>query len=172
MDMSSQKQIPTSDPTMEQGTAEPVNEKRKEKKEFRVLICGDRNWGDRKIYPFGWKSQLIAIREWIESLMHSHKNLVIIHGAAKGADSVAGQVATDLGVECLAFPAQWKVYGRAAGPVRNVQMLTEGEPDLVLAFHNNLSESKGTRHMVSIANTAGVPVNVISAGKRMSAEGD
>jgi hypothetical protein len=37
-------------------------------------------------------------------------------------------------------------------------MLDEGKPDLVLAFHENIDESKGTRDMVHRARGAGVKV--------------
>ena len=46
------------------------------------------------------------------------------------------------------FPAQWSKYGRAAGPLRNTQMLSEGNPDIVLAFHDNIKRSRGTRNMI------------------------
>jgi hypothetical protein len=48
--------------------------------------------------------------------------------------------------------------------LRNVQMLEEGHPDLVLAFSDNLEESKGTAMMVKLAKDAGVPVYVIGRG--------
>lgn len=40
-------------------------------------------------------------------------------------------------------------------------MLEEGEPDLVIAFSDNLSESRGTAMMCKLAKEAGVPVYVI-----------
>jgi hypothetical protein len=43
-------------------------------------------------------------------------------------------------------------------------MLTEGSPDLVLAFHDDLERSKGTKHMVGIARKAKVPVRVVFHG--------
>lgn len=86
----------------------------------------------------------------------------IIHGAAKGADSIAGRLAEkNKDFEVEAFPADWKQYGKAAGPIRNKQMLDSGL-DLVFAFHNDLSKSKGTKHMVEICRKAGIPVGVFS----------
>ena len=59
----------------------------------------------------------------------------------------------------LAFPADWNKYDNAAGPIRNRQMLTEGKPTMVLAFHYKLLvESKGTKDMVKMALGAGLPV--------------
>jgi hypothetical protein len=131
---------------------------------MRILICGDRNWIDREKIAqqlriikkvaewYGWKAGPEAPIPWPP---------VVIHGAARGADTIAGEEAKKLGFEVKAYPAEWQSYGRAAGPVRNEVMLTDGAPDLVLAFHSNLAESKGTAHMVKIARAAGVPTEVI-----------
>jgi hypothetical protein len=56
--------------------------------------------------------------------------------------------------------AQWGRYGRAAGPRRNAQMLSEGRPDRVVAFHDHLSASVGTAHMLELARRAGLPSEV------------
>jgi hypothetical protein len=87
---------------------------------------------------------------------------VIIHGAASGADTIAGNVGRSLGFDIIRFPAQWEKYGRAAGPIRNKQMLDEGRPNLVLAFHPNIVESKGTKNMINQAQKRGIKTVVFS----------
>jgi len=72
---------------------------------------------------------------------------------------MAGDWAVERGVECLQYPADWEKLGRAAGPIRNEQMLREGKPDLVVAFPG----ARGTAHMVRIAREAGVRVIEIAA---------
>lgn len=52
------------------------------------------------------------------------------------------------------YPADWKRYGMAAGPIRNRRMLKEGKPDIVIAF----AGGRGTADMVRQAKAAGVPV--------------
>lgn len=59
------------------------------------------------------------------------------------------------------YPADWEKYGKVAGPIRNQQMLDEGKPDVVYAFTDDLSNSRGTADMCRRANKAGVPVYVI-----------
>ncbi|KKN01348.1 hypothetical protein LCGC14_1128740 [marine sediment metagenome] len=54
------------------------------------------------------------------------------------------------------------MYGKAAGPIRNKQMLDEGQPHLVLAFHDNIEESTGTKDMVKQAAKRGIETLVIS----------
>jgi phage baseplate assembly protein W len=51
------------------------------------------------------------------------------------------------------FPADWNRYGVSAGPKRNRAMFRAIEPHLVIAFHDDLKYSKGTRHMVGLCGT-------------------
>lgn len=115
---------------------------------MRVLCCGDRNWTDREV-----------IRQ---ELLKLPPDTVIIEGEARGADRISREVAVEMGLQIMPFPADWTRYGRAAGPIRNHQMLVEAQPQLVLAFHNNIENSKGTKNMVSIARAAHVIVKIIT----------
>lgn len=116
-------------------------------------MCGDRNW-----------TNAVAIIREVDTLIAEHgaDNLVIIEGEARGADKIARRAAVARRVEVDRYPAEWEKFGRAAGPIRNRQMLVEGKPDLVIAFHENIDESKGTQNMIEQARKAGVPTRVIS----------
>lgn len=48
--------------------------------------------------------------------------IAVIHGAAKGADWLAGEVAKAAGYPVFTFPADWNTHGKAAGPLRNQAM--------------------------------------------------
>jgi hypothetical protein len=85
---------------------------------------------------------------------------VVIEGEAKGADTLARQAAEYFGIPVLAYPANWDRYGAAAGPIRNRQMLMEGCPDAVVAFHNDIQTSKGTKNMIAQALKQGLLVMV------------
>lgn len=118
---------------------------------MRLLICGDRNWTDNDY-----------IYRRLKALQQGYlapPALWMIHGGAKGADTAAQAAAILLGIPYDVYPAEWDKYGRAAGPIRNQQMLDSGV-DEVWAFHHDLSQSKGTAHMVGIARKAGVPTVV------------
>ena len=84
----------------------------------------------------------------------------IIHGECKGVDLTADKVARKLGFQIISAPADWKTYGKAAGPIRNKQMLNMGA-NAVYAFHQNISQSKGTKNMIEQAKKRGVPVFLI-----------
>ena len=109
---------------------------------MKVLVCGDRNWDN------------------IEAIARELKKLpegtVIVHGAARGADTIAGLVAEEIGFVIEAYPADWNKYGKGAGHIRNKQMLDEGKPKIVFAFHSDIGSSKGTKNMVEQANKAGI----------------
>lgn len=114
---------------------------------MKVLVCGDRNWSDM---------------DKIETrLKRLPEGTTLIHGAARGADTLGGYVAERFcGFKVEAYPADWNKYHRAAGPIRNRQMLDQ-KPDLVIAFHSDLATSKGTKDCVMEARKRKIPVEVI-----------
>lgn len=123
----------------------------------RILICGSRDWTDE-----------IAIALVVKELIAMYgDDISIIHGAAPGADTLAGQVALRYELVCVSVPAKWKKQGRAAGPIRNRHMLQKCKPDLVFAFHGDIESSKGTKDMVKIANEAGVSTTIIKNYKEV-----
>lgn len=82
---------------------------------------------------------------------------VIIHGGARGVDMVADRAARKLGLAVEVFPAEWNKYGRAAGMIRNREMLKRA--DKLIAFWNG--KSPGTRGAVEIAKELEVDALVI-----------
>lgn len=90
--------------------------------------------------------------------------VVVIQGWADGIDTWAEGIASSHRMMApLPMRAQWERYGPSAGPKRNAAMrsvlLTLGEHGYdtkVLAFHDRLNESKGTKDMVIRAVRAGV----------------
>lgn len=108
---------------------------------MRLLVCGGRDYGDRATV---WR-YLGSIRPGVE---------VVIHGAARGADRLAGEWARENGIPEEAYPADWEAHGKRAGFLRNERMLREGRPDLVVAFPGG----NGTRMMIDIAKRGNVLV--------------
>jgi hypothetical protein len=110
----------------------------------KVLVCGSRDWTDL---------QTISVR-----MAQLPPGSTVIHGAARGADTIAAESALRLGLHVHAFPAQWTEFGKAAGAIRNSLMLDE-KPDLVIAFWDG--ESRGTKHTIDEAERRGVPVEIV-----------
>ena len=102
---------------------------------LKILITGDRNYTDLECI----KSTFAKITPNLEI-----SESTAIHGDCKGADKLAGYQAEILGFKIQKYPANWKL-GKGAGPIRNAEML-KLDPDIVLIFHQNLKESKGTKN--------------------------
>lgn len=107
---------------------------------MRLLVTGGRNFNDAQ-----------TLRRILGSL--DPQPTYLAQGGARGADMLAKHWAEDTGVYVDTFPANWEKHGRAAGPIRNEEMLQVVKPDAVLAFPGNV----GTKHMISIAERDGVP---------------
>lgn len=112
---------------------------------MKVLVCGSRHFNDYEL-----------AKRILTELQPSK----IIHGGARGADSLGGRYAEENNIAGHEFPALWELHGKRAGPIRNYQMLREGAPDLVLAFL--APNSRGTKHMIEISEKAGIPVTVVN----------
>ncbi len=78
-----------------------------------------------------------------------------------GADSLAEECALELGLRGEIYTAAWCTYGRAAGLIRN-QTMIESNPTEVLAFHDDITRSKGTKDLIRRAKAAGIPIKVVS----------
>ena len=114
---------------------------------LRILVCGDRNWTD-----------YFAVRDTLKAFKETSGIEYIIEGEASGADTFGRIAAEELDIPCAKFPAKWAEFGLSAGPKRNLQMLIEGKPNLVLAFHNDIKNSKGTMNMIEQSKRAGLKV--------------
>lgn len=114
---------------------------------MRVLITGSRDWTDAEV-----------IQQVLFSLFRiSELPPTIIHGGAKGADSVAAQFCRAWHWPLEEYKADWQRYGKSAGIRRNIEML-DSKPDLVLAFRIGGEKSRGTTHCIRAAQERGIPV--------------
>jgi hypothetical protein len=130
----------------------------------RILVCGGRDYGVMPSwYPPEQSRRLaeVASRQAFmlrETLDDYHKMrgpfTDLIHGAAKGADALACRWALRNGLTINSFSANWKLHGKAAGPIRNQQMIDMGKPDLVIAFPGG----DGTADMVRRSIVANIEV--------------
>lgn len=122
---------------------------------MRLLVTGGRTYGVPLVDATPEQVALArAQRDLLRQLLYSLDPLVVIEGAAKGADQLAYEWAREGRVRHCRFRAEWSRYGKFAGLRRNATMLREGKPDVVLAFPGG----RGTRDMIDRARKAGVPV--------------
>jgi len=109
---------------------------------MRVLVCGGRDYADYAK---------------MESILDEYNIDLIIHGGARGADSLAGLYAYYKNIAVQKYEADWYSYGKKAGFIRNQRMLDEGKPELVIAFPGGA----GTADMINRAQTQGFKVEII-----------
>lgn len=120
---------------------------------MKVLVTGSRNWINREVVE--------------RELARLPAGTVVVHGACEtGADAIADEVATELGLQVRRYPADWS-RGKSAGPTRNSEILRQehrpGDPiTLGLAFTEDLRRSRGTFDMVSKARAKGIKVTILS----------
>lgn len=135
---------------------------------MRVIVTGSRLWRHRRVLH----RVLDELEPAVTFLGHGGQrtkvtSVVDVPPTREeyiGADWFAGQWAIERSVPFLEVPADWRTYGRAAGPIRNQELLSAVAPQRVVAFKEDFDPQMrrgGTEHMVRIALEAGVPVTLI-----------
>lgn len=108
------------------------------------LVTGGRKYND-----------IAVVFDCLVHLNEQFDRLIVIHGDADGADTLAYNVCKEVGIEQVRMPATWKKYNRAAGPIRNTLVLDLfPNIDMVLAFPGGT----GTSNMKEQARTRGIEV--------------
>ncbi len=114
----------------------------------RIVVAGCRDFCDYSL-----------AKEYIEeclSEISENNTFIFVSGACRGADMLGEQYAKEHGFEIERYPAQWDLYGRSAGPIRNKKMAEVS--DLVICFWDG--QSRGTRAMIKYAEQLGKTVKV------------
>jgi len=118
-----------------------------------------------------WSHQRVAA----ELLARSGGRLVhlLLHGGARGADAAIARAAHQLGWCSLVMPAEWQRHGRAAGPIRNRELLEQAiaravahtspcsiASVLVVAFPGGAGTASLVQQARRMASRSPVPISV------------
>lgn len=114
---------------------------------MRVAICGGRNESLTRDRLRELKDELCNLNDG--------RLTILLGGCPTGIDEEVRRASTPLGYPYRLFPADWKQYGPAAGPVRNSQMIAEA--DHVIAFPGG----RGTADTVRKARRVSIPVTFL-----------
>ncbi len=114
----------------------------------RVVIAGCRDYNDY--------NEAKCYIDFCLSNMRKEHDIIIISGGAGGADAIGERYAEENGFRVEKYPADWKTYGRSAGPKRNKQMAEVS--DYVICFWDE--KSKGTKSMIDYARKCGKPIKI------------
>lgn len=113
---------------------------------MRVLVCGGRHYTNRD-----------RVFDYLDALHKEVGITDIIHGAARGADTLAEDWAKSRQIHYHGYPAKWVKHGKPAGPIRNSFMANNTDPHLVVAFPGNI----GTPDMINKAKAKGIEVREV-----------
>ena len=117
---------------------------------MHIIIAGCRDFNDYSVVE---KEMMNYIGKFIGKL-----EIEIISGGAPGADALGERFAKEHGLPLRVVPADWKTYGRSAGPRRNEQMARMA--GTLVAFWDG--KSRGTKNMIEAARKHGLCVKVIA----------
>lgn len=112
-----------------------------------ILCCGSRDWKNG--------------RSIVARLSEEPDGTTVIEGGAYGADRLARFAALAFGFKVITVEAEWKRFGHGAGPMRNRKML-DMNPLKVIAFHDEISKSRGTLDCINEAISRNIPVELIN----------
>src|SRR3990167_6850182 len=96
----------------------PTKEVEVQPSEYRVLVSGWR----------GCVNKMLVHYE-LDKIHRLRRITTLIHGGARGVDSIAHGWAVLNNVPIVMYPAQWDAHGKSAGSIRNQQMLDEGKAE-------------------------------------------
>jgi hypothetical protein len=122
--------------------------------EYRVLVTGSRAWTDKDLVVEALRK--VALDSFDQKPSSA---LTLIHGGAKGLDSMAAEIAAENFWYIESYPADFESFGKSAGPRRNQEMVNS-QPDICLAFPLVLDSWSGTMDCMFRADAYGVPVFV------------
>ena len=121
-------------------------------KKFKLIVAGTRSFNDYELLRSVITQLFMKRHCWIIDW-----NEEIVSGGAPGADTLAVRYATEADMPFKVFPADWKKYGRSAGPRRNRQMAEYA--DAAIVFWDG--KSRGTQNMIQQMRELGKPVEVV-----------
>ncbi len=117
---------------------------------FHLLVAGTRTYENYDEFSY--------VMDYLDQNL---KTIEIVHGGAKGADSMADRYAKEHNLLLKVFPANWDLYGKQAGYIRNREMhkyLSQFERKGCILFWDG--KSKGTAHNIGLAEDYGIPLKI------------
>lgn len=115
---------------------------------FKLIVAGGRTFNDYEL-----------LKTKLDYLLKNKKlhEIEIVSGGANGADKLGERYANEKGCMLKIFNANWDAYGKSAGYRRNAEMADYA--DACVVFWDG--KSKGTKHMIDLANKKGIRCVVI-----------
>jgi len=113
---------------------------------LKVIVAGSRGFQDYKY-----------LETVLDTIFKGRTDIEIVSGTAYGADQLGERYAHSHNLSIKRFPANWNLYGKAAGYIRNEQMAKYA--DACITFWDG--QSRGTMHMINLAKQYGLKLKVV-----------
>lgn len=117
---------------------------------IRLCIAGSRTFDD-------YNQLVLEAKTFIVEEIKT-RNIIIVSGTARGADSLGEDFGKQFGMTIEEYPADWDQFGKSAGYIRNKEMAQVS--DYALIFWDG--KSKGTKHMIDLCNAFNVKIKIIT----------
>ena len=117
---------------------------------YYVLVSGKRDFTDYIVFRCILDKSLASIND----------NIIIVEGGARGTDALAKQYASERHYEFIEFPADGDKYCRAAGIIRNDEMVNFIKDKTCKAFFFWDGQSRGTGDCLRRAKRAGIKCGI------------
>ena len=118
----------------------------------RIIIAGSRSFDN-----------YARLEKILNAYIKDPRDVTVISGTAYGADRLGEQYAEKHGIHLIRRPADWALYGKVAGPIRNAEMarlaIADGCHGVLFAFWDGVST--GTQSMIELAKEQGLDVYVV-----------
>ena len=114
---------------------------------MKIIVAGSRSFNDYKL-----------LTDKLEYFLQNQKDITIISGKAKGADSLGEDYAHQNFHKLEEYPAMWDLYGKRAGYMRNEEMAKVA--DAAIIFWDG--QSKGTKHMIDLCKKFKIKLRIVN----------
>lgn len=115
---------------------------------MKIIIAGSRGFTDYALFNKLMTRMTLMMRE-----------VIVVTGDAKGADALARRWAYESGHTYEVWRAEWEKHGKAAGILRNEEMIKDSGGKILIAWWDG--RSSGTRDAITRARKHGLKVKII-----------
>lgn len=116
-----------------------------------IIVAGSRSFSDKSL-----------MYKKLDHYLQRYKEILIVHGGAKGADTCAAMYAKDRNIETKVFLPDWEKHGKKAGILRNIEMFkyaSQFQNRGCVVFWDG--KSKGTKNDIELSEKYNVPLRIV-----------
>ncbi len=122
---------------------------------FKILVTGSRNWEDTTENRMMFNDAMAAIIS--DPPISKDRVRIVVGDCPTGLDKIARDWCVQWGFPYDMHIARWDLYDKAAGPIRNQEMV-DTRPDVCVGFPKPGEDNRGTYNCMIRAKLADIQV--------------